>query len=343
MIVPAFRKNRCIRFFLILSGLLILVGCSDIKEIKEKIPFLGPDKKEEIIETPEKSVTKIEHKKPLGEGNGPGTEPDKDEKADTPGGAPGEDTKIPGDPGAGDESIPGGGEEPVKDEKIPGGDKTEKVEDKTTEEEVDKVSEGDKDTTEKDKDVKGETEKGDTGKPPEPGGDKGTVEDMKTGDRKRSFELEDIAILPSPSGSEVATGGIDEFYKYNPSDKRDPFRPPNAKPTEVIIREEVAVEGGTSTPLSTCDMDNLKLKAVIYDPEAGTGVAMVTIPEKGKEKGYTVRIGTPVAGGRVVEITPYKIGIEMKIKRYRGDTEEPEITTKTEYKNIEGYKKKKEK
>ena len=79
------------------------------------------------------------------------------------------------------------------------------------------------------------------------------------------------------------------------------------------------------TPLMKYKLSQLELKAIIYDPELGTGVAMVQDPYK---KGFSLYVGTNVAEGRVVKITEDEVQVEINYLDFYGE-EQTRIETLT--------------
>jgi type IV pilus assembly protein PilP len=134
---------------------------------------------------------------------------------------------------------------------------------------------------------------------------------------------EDVAMValvpeagaPNMLNSKPINSLMDKEYIYDPTGKRDPFRPFNLK---VEKKAEVPVE--ELTPLQRYNLSQLTLTAIIYDPEKETGIAMVVTPAP-DNKGYNVTVGSEVGGGRVVRITESEIQVEMSYEDYYGNTE----------------------
>jgi type IV pilus assembly protein PilP len=132
---------------------------------------------------------------------------------------------------------------------------------------------------------------------------------------------EDVAILalvpgaggPTLSPTKPVDSLMDKEYTYDPTGKRDPFRPFNLK---VEKKSEVPPE--ELTPLQRYNLSQLKLTAIIFDSEKGTGIAMVEAPDK---KGYNIIIGSEIGGGRVVRITETDVQVEMSYEDFYGNTE----------------------
>jgi len=121
----------------------------------------------------------------------------------------------------------------------------------------------------------------------------------------------DIAMLStgeSPVGGEIVSS--EDFY-YDTRERRDPFRPYTLK-----IEKTVEVPPEELTPLMKYKLSQLTLKAIIYDPEMGTGVAMVEDPYR---KGFSLYVGTNVAEGRVVKITEDEVQVEISYLDFYGE------------------------
>ncbi len=132
---------------------------------------------------------------------------------------------------------------------------------------------------------------------------------------------EDIAMVALAPGSEAPTPSdlkpvdslMDKEYVYDPTGKRDPFRPFNLK-----VEKKADVPPEELTPLQRYNLSQLKLTAIIYDSERETGIAMVEAPDK---KGYNIIVGSEIGGGRVVRITETDIQVEMRYEDFYGNTE----------------------
>jgi type IV pilus assembly protein PilP len=132
---------------------------------------------------------------------------------------------------------------------------------------------------------------------------------------------EDIAMValvpeagaPTLTGTRPVDSLMDKEYVYDPTGKRDPFRPFNLR---VEKKSEVPPE--ELTPLQRYNLSQLKLTAIIYDSEKGTGIAMVEAPDK---KGYNIVVGSEVGGGRVVRITETDVQVEVRYEDFYGNTE----------------------
>ncbi|MBN1573929.1 MAG: pilus assembly protein PilP [Deltaproteobacteria bacterium] len=143
--------------------------------------------------------------------------------------------------------------------------------------------------------------------------DKGTEKDSGKG----NVIGEDIALLPASPGSEMPKDDtaakkdgfiIDKEFKYDPTKKRDPFRPYNVKIEKKIEKPEEEL-----TPLQKFKLSQLTVKAIIYDPETDTGVAMIEDPTK---RGYNIYVGTEIANGKVIAITPSEIRVQVEFTDY---------------------------
>lgn len=132
---------------------------------------------------------------------------------------------------------------------------------------------------------------------------------------------EDIAMVALMSGSDAPTlldskpvdSLMDKEYIYDPTGKRDPFRPYNLR-----VEKKTEVPPEELTPLQRYNLSQLKLTAIIYDSEKGTGIAMVEAPDK---KGYNIIVGSEVGGGRVIRITETDVQVEMSYEDFYGNTE----------------------
>ena len=147
--------------------------------------------------------------------------------------------------------------------------------------------------------------------------DKLPVKDEKVEEKERDTSTggiagEDIALLPISPGSKIPSDKvtkpdkflINEEYKYDPTKKRDPFRPYNVK-----IQKDTKKPKGELTPLQKFKLSQLTVKAIIYDPEKDTGVAMIEDPTK---RGYNIYVGTEIANGEVIAITPNEIRVRVE-------------------------------
>ena len=101
---------------------------------------------------------------------------------------------------------------------------------------------------------------------------------------------------------------------YDPTGKRDPFRPPRSNQTTLA--------GEARSPLQRYDIGQLRLVAVIYD--ASTPRAVV---EDDAGLGYIVRVGTPIGanGGAVKAIERGKLRVEEESIDFYGDRQTSEV------------------
>jgi type IV pilus assembly protein PilP len=142
----------------------------------------------------------------------------------------------------------------------------------------------------------------------------------KTGGDK-AMVGEDIAMLaltpggggPTMAPTKPVDSLMDKEYTYDPTGKRDPFRPFNLK-----VEKKTEVPPEELTPLQRYNLSQLKLTAIIYDSEKGTGIAMVEAPDK---KGYNVIVGSEIGGGKVVRINETDVQVEMSYEDFYGNTE----------------------
>ncbi len=120
----------------------------------------------------------------------------------------------------------------------------------------------------------------------------------------------------SGKGSEVKR---EPFFVYDPTGKRDPFRP--------FIRKEVAVKpkGVVLSPLQRYDLSQLKLVAIIVG--SGEDRAMV---EDSEGKGYIIKKGTYIGNkfGRVKEILSDRVIVVEKYRDYLGRVRTREVILK---------------
>ena len=101
---------------------------------------------------------------------------------------------------------------------------------------------------------------------------------------------------------------------YDPTGKRDPFRPPRANNTTLA--------GEARTPLQRYDIGQLRLVAVIYDAQVPRAVV-----EDDAGLGYIVRVGTPIGanGGAVKAIERGKMRVEEESIDFYGDRQSSEV------------------
>ena len=127
-----------------------------------------------------------------------------------------------------------------------------------------------------------------------------------------------VALVPEAGSPTISPGTLtgalmDKEYIYDPTGKRDPFRPFTLK---VISKPETPPE--ELTPLQRYNLSQLKLTAIIYDPEKETGIAMVEAPDK---KGYNIVVGSDIGGGKVVRITDTEVQVEVNFEDFYGKAE----------------------
>jgi len=114
-----------------------------------------------------------------------------------------------------------------------------------------------------------------------------------------------VAPKPPENPQEKAAVKEEVVYAYNPSGKRDPFRP-------LILpkRPEIEQKSAPLTPLQQYDLISLKLVGIIWGGELGTR-ALIIAPDG---KGYIVEEETPIGkrNGKIAKITENTIIIEEK-------------------------------
>lgn len=304
---------------------LFMTGCSDLLDrYGDKIPFLKTEEEtpkptihELSADDPTKTSTPPEEGVPSGETPETVTGP-----AETPEGGPsspegqpptGEGTETAAPPEGGEAGPPaeGGDSQPpteVADTQPPG--------------------EGGETTPPK----PGETATEDTPPAPEsiPPGDGGGEVAGET-PPEATPPAETVPVVSDDVGMDIAmlttdesTGGGDtmtsEDFYYDTRERRDPFRPYTLK-----IEKTVEIPPEELTPLMKYKLSQLTLKAIIYDPEMGTGVAMVEDPYR---KGFSLYVGTNVAEGRVVKITENEVQVEISYLDFYGE-EQTRIETLT--------------
>jgi len=221
----------------------------------------------------------------------------------------GDDETIPGKPGAGD---------PNATDKVAGKESTPPAE-KTTPGKETVVKEGEKSTPPGGLDKSGKPVATDETKKPPATPAKPSTEKVVGGAGATTGE--DIAIValvpgagaPTLTDSKPVDSLMDKEYIYDPTGKRDPFRPFNLK-----VEKKADVPPEELTPLQRYNLSQLKLTAIIYDSERQTGIAMVEAPDK---KGYNIVVGSEVGGGKVVRITETEVQVEMNYEDFYGNTE----------------------
>jgi len=109
------------------------------------------------------------------------------------------------------------------------------------------------------------------------------------------------------------------LFVYDPTGKRDPFRP------FVKAEEPVQPKGVVLSPLQRYDLSQLKLVAIIVG--VGEERAMV---EDAEGKGYIIRRGTYIGNrfGRVKEILPDRVIVVEKYRDYLGRVRTREVVLK---------------
>jgi len=101
---------------------------------------------------------------------------------------------------------------------------------------------------------------------------------------------------------------------YDPTGRRDPFRPPQAR--------SVTTVGSDRSPLQRYELGQLKLVAVIYDTESPRGVV-----EDESGLGYIVKVGTEIGvnGGTVRAIDRGRILVEEQSVDFFGEARSSEV------------------
>jgi type IV pilus assembly protein PilP len=109
--------------------------------------------------------------------------------------------------------------------------------------------------------------------------------------------------------------GVDQEFIYDPSGKRDPFRPFDFAPKIIGF-------GAGVTELEKVDTSTLKLTAVIDTADGKIGMV-----ESAQGQGYTLRKGTKVGlfGGEVIEITNEDAIILETVEEFTGEQTTREI------------------
>lgn len=113
----------------------------------------------------------------------------------------------------------------------------------------------------------------------------------------------------SPSANPtVEIPQIEENYRYDPTNKRDPFKPFNFSATPVPKDGAAAV--------TSYSLGQLRLTAIVDSP-TGERKAIV---EDNQGRGYTLTIGSLVGkeGGQVTSIEPDKVIIEINSIDFTG-------------------------
>jgi type IV pilus assembly protein PilP len=316
--VSALKKRHFIIGLIVIGSLSIATGCSDLTDkYGDLLPgFLKPKAKtEEPIVHKLKPGEEIRSSAPVG---GTGFTP----SAVVPIGEEG----IPGKPTAGGPAVTGETTEtapvaPGKKAPAPGTETATKEGDKSTPpaglDNQSKPAAPGTNKTPSAPDKKGAPTPDNKAQPPAPS--KTTPETTAGGGTSQPGE--DVAMIalvpeagaPALTGSKPVDSLMDKEYVYDPTGKRDPFRPFNLR---VEKKSEVPPE--ELTPLQRYNLSQLKLTAIIYDSEKGTGIAMVEAPDK---KGYNIVVGSEVGGGKVVRITETDVQVEVRYEDFYGNTE----------------------
>jgi type IV pilus assembly protein PilP len=102
---------------------------------------------------------------------------------------------------------------------------------------------------------------------------------------------------------------------YDPTDRRDPFRPPSAGLTR-------RANGEPPTPLQRFEIGQLRLVAIMYNTREPRAVL-----EDEQGLGYIVKMGTPVGlnDGKVRTIEKGRVVIEERTVDYYGETQPSEV------------------
>lgn len=297
-------KTHIFRLLAILIILLFGFGCSDfMDQYGDMLPgFLKTEKKKE-----DPKPHKIKEKEPINssETEGDVTTPPEEgtEKA------PSEKELVTKPP---EDKIPKEKEVPTEKEKTETDLKDTKKEETAKKEET-KPKEGEVSPEDKKPQTEDLTEK--------PPAIKEKIPDQPTKEMtiSKDIEGEDVAMVSLSAeggpgtGSADEGGTADEDYFYDPRKKRDPFRPYNLK-----VEKKTEKPPEELTPLQKYKLSQLNLKAIIYDSESETGIAMVEDPTK---KGFNIYVGTEIGEGRVVKITPDEVQVEMEYEDFYGNVE----------------------
>jgi type IV pilus assembly protein PilP len=111
-----------------------------------------------------------------------------------------------------------------------------------------------------------------------------------------------------------AGSGTGDDATYNPTGRRDPFRPPRVN--------QQTLAGEARTPLQRYDLGQLRLVAIIYNAAAPTAVV-----EDDAGLGYIVRVGTPIGanGGAIKAIEQGKVRVEEESIDFYGERQTSEV------------------
>jgi type IV pilus assembly protein PilP len=132
---------------------------------------------------------------------------------------------------------------------------------------------------------------------------------------------------PVVPGSPAVSGGA--TYQYNPTGKRDPFRP------LALVRKQASPAAEPLTPLQRYDIGQLKLVGIVFDLNPPR--AMV---EDSSGLGFIVTPGTPVGpnGGVVTAIKPRQVVVEEWYTDVIGERHRKELTLELPSDESEGKK-----
>jgi type IV pilus assembly protein PilP len=116
-----------------------------------------------------------------------------------------------------------------------------------------------------------------------------------------------------PPRTQVARAVEPEDTRYDPTGRRDPFRPPGAGAGHA---------GEPRTPLQRYEIGQLKLVAIIYDTRDPRAVV-----EDEQGLGYIVKVGTPIGpnGGQVRAIERGRVTITEESTDYYGEPRVNEV------------------
>jgi type IV pilus assembly protein PilP len=123
-----------------------------------------------------------------------------------------------------------------------------------------------------------------------------------------------VAAPPAGEGHAARPGGGDDDAVYNPTGRRDPFRPPRVN--------QQTLAGEARTPLQRYDLGQLRLVAIIYNATAPTAVV-----EDDAGLGYIVRVGTPIGanGGAIKAIEQGKVRVQEESIDFYGERQTSEV------------------
>jgi type IV pilus assembly protein PilP len=119
---------------------------------------------------------------------------------------------------------------------------------------------------------------------------------------------------PPPAQTALAVAPPDD-PPYDPTGRRDPFRPPSAG----LSRR---TNGEALTPLQRFEIGQLRLVAIMYNTSQPRAVL-----EDEQGLGYIVKQGTPVGlnDGKVRAIEKGRVVIEERTVNYYGETQPSEV------------------